>query len=283
MKGSPARSTRAWAEIGAATRISWPARRMAPANGTSGPKWPAPEVEANRTRIYPVPDDGGHRVIPGRCQRCRCSISSPRAISTSWTSSGANSPWSITPGRRRQPGRERGRVADLAAVVRDRPAVGAERDVAQLGLAEQRQRRGDPERQQLERHRWHDRVDDLVARGDHDEAVGRRRDDLLARVRAAAALDEPEVGRDLIGAVDRDVEAGELLERLDHEPERACGDLGGNRRGDAAQSQPALRQRRQQVRDGRARAEADPAPVLDERSRRLGRDTLLGGGVSHRR
>ena len=44
------------------------------------------------------PQDGRRPPAYSRAQRCRCSISSPRAISTSWTSSGGNSPWSITPG-----------------------------------------------------------------------------------------------------------------------------------------------------------------------------------------
>ena len=121
---------------------------------------------------------------------------------------------------------------------------------------------GEPEREQLERDRRPDRVDDLVASGDHDEAVGRRGDDLLARVRAAAALDEPAVGLDLVGAVDRDVEPVELLERLDREPERARRDLGRDRGRDAADVEPARGERRQQVGDRRAGAEPDPVAVL---------------------
>ena len=83
------------------------------------------------------------------------------------------------------------------------------------------QRGRQPEAQQLERHGRPERVDDLVRRGDDDEARRRGRDDLLARVRAAAALDHPAVGRDLVGAVDGDVERVERLERLDDEPELA--------------------------------------------------------------
>ena len=49
-------------------------------------------------------------------------------------------------------------------------------------------------------------VDRLARVGDDDEALGRRGDDLLAQVGAAAALDQPAVGRHLVGAVDRDVE-----------------------------------------------------------------------------
>ena len=198
--------------------------------------------------------------------------------------SGGNSPWSITPGVADSRAASAAGSSNVAAVVGDRAAVGAERHVAQLGLAERAQRRRDPERQQLERHRRPERVDDLVARGDHHEAVGRGRDDLLARVRAAAALDDPVVGIDLVGAVDRDVEPVELLERLDREPERARGDLGGDRGGDAAQ--PSARARASAGSSG-ATVEPVPSPTRLPSSisadRRLGRGALLGVAVSHRR
>src|SRR4051794_1049391 len=81
---------------------------------------------------------------------------------------------------------------------------------------------------------------------------GPRHADLLARVGAAAALHQPAVGSDLVGAVDRDVEPVELLEGLDAEPELARHPLRGGRRGDAAQPQPPRGERRQEVRDRRA-------------------------------
>ena len=43
LDGPPARR-------GTATRTAWPASRHARATGTSGPKWPAPPVDANSTR-----------------------------------------------------------------------------------------------------------------------------------------------------------------------------------------------------------------------------------------
>ena len=49
----------------------------------------------------------------------------------------------------------------------------------------------------------------------------RGRDDLLARVGAAAALDQPVVRGDLVGAVDRDVEAVEPVEGLHRDAELA--------------------------------------------------------------
>ncbi len=49
--------------------------------------------------------------------------------------------------------------------------------------------------------------------GDHDEARGCRGDDLFPQQRAATALDQVQIGRDLVGAIDREVELGRLLER----------------------------------------------------------------------
>ena len=147
----------------------------------------------------------------------RCSISSPRAISTSLTSAGGNSPWSIdarawpTAAPRRAAG-----SSTVAEVVGDRAAVGAERHVPQLGL--RRARAASPAARTPAARAGsaaRSASTTLSDERDHHEAVGRRRDDLLARVRAAAALDEPAVGVDLVGAVDRDVEPVELLERLD--------------------------------------------------------------------
>ena len=66
---------------------------------------------------------------------------------------------------------------------------------------------------QLERDRRPDTVDELVGGDDHHEAVGGGSDELLPRVRAAAALHDPAVRRHLVGAVDRDVEARERIGR----------------------------------------------------------------------
>ncbi len=59
----PARATDDANEPGAVTTTSWPARSRARAKGTSGPKWPAPAVVANRTRMRSPP--------PGRTSPCR--------------------------------------------------------------------------------------------------------------------------------------------------------------------------------------------------------------------
>src|SRR5690349_11538863 len=120
-----------------------------------------------------------------------------------------------------QPRRQRRRVVEAgAAVVGDDAAVGAARDVPQLHVgAEPLQGRGGAEAEQLQRYRPGELLDRLARVADDDEALDRRGDDLLAQVGAAAALDQPAVGRHLVGAVDRDVEMGEAVEVLDRNPQ----------------------------------------------------------------
>jgi hypothetical protein len=55
-------------------------------------------------------------------------------------------------------------------------------------------------------------VNELVRGDDDDEATRCRGDDPLAGVRGAASLDQPAGGIDLVGAVDREVEAGDVVE-----------------------------------------------------------------------
>ena len=90
--------------------------------------------------------------------------------------------------------------------VREDAAVRRRRSVTQLRRADPRERCLDSEREQLERDRRSHPLDELVRRHDHDEAVRRRGDDPLARVRSAVSLDDPAVGGELVGAVDREVE-----------------------------------------------------------------------------
>src|SRR5205823_707283 len=112
-------------------------------------------------------------------------------------------------------------IVDRAEVVGDQAAVRARRHVAQLRGRDGGQRRVDAEGQELKRYRRRERLDELVGRGDDDEALRGGGDDLLARVRGAAALDQPAVGRDLVGAVDGDVEPGQALEGDDVQAELA--------------------------------------------------------------
>ena len=104
----------------------------------------------------------------------------------------------------------------------------------------------------------------------------RRGDDLLPQVGAAAALDQPAVGRDLVGPVDRDVEALEAAELLDRDAQPPRLFLGRDRGRDAADAVEAARgERRQQVGDRRAGAEPDRHSVLHELGGGLGGEALL--------
>jgi hypothetical protein len=187
--------------------------------------------------------------------------------------------------RRRQPRGQGGRVGQVRpaqvgdhAAVRARRRVGAHRHRAEG--AERAQRRRQAEREQLERHGRRERIDGLRAVGDDDEPRGCRGDELLPGVRTAAALDQPPVRRDLVGAVDRQVEAVERREVLDGQPQLVRLPLGRDARGDAAHAaHPADGQRRQEVGDGRAGAQAEAHPVLDELGRGLGGGALVGVGA----
>ncbi len=177
--------------------------------------------------------------------------------------------------RRREQQRERLDVGDEPVIVGDDAAVRASRHIAQPDVTEPMDRRGEPELEQLERYRAVDRRHRLRRVGDDDEAIGRCGDELLAGVRGAASLHEPAVGSDLIGAVDRDVEAVDLVERLDPQPELRCRLLGARGRCDASDVELAPGERGQQVRHCRARAEPDGHPVFHELRRGLGREPLL--------
>src|SRR2546421_6143823 len=173
-------------------------------------------------------------------------------------------------GRGAQPRRELPRISHRPEVVGDQPAVGALGPVAKPRLTEFRQRAPHAEAHQLERNGRPELADGLLLRGDHDEDLRRRRDYLLARQRSASALHEPRTGVDLVGAVDRDVQIAQLVEVRQLEPQRKRGPFGrGRGRGAAHVRQPPLGDRRQQVRDRRARAEADAHPVLHHLGRRL--------------
>ena len=167
------------------------------------------------------------------------------------------------------------RVGEHTVVVRDHAAVGATRHIAQRHVPEAVERRREAELEQLERHRSVQRGHRLRRVGDDHEPVGRDRDQLLARVRGASALHEPAVGRDLVRAVDRHVEAIDRVERLDSQAQLGRGLLGARRCRDAAQVELSPGQRGQQVRHRRARAEPDGHPVFHELSRRLGGEPLL--------
>ncbi len=95
----------------------------------------------------------------------------------------------------------------------------------------------------------------------------------------ATALDQPRVGIDLVGAVDREVQLAELVE-FDDGQTGIGRDPGGRRRGGGkagpAQLIGALAERAQQICDGRAGAQPDPHPVFDQLSRGPGSSLLVG-------
>ena len=104
-------------------------------------------------------------------------------------------------------------IVDRPVVVGDRAAVRAGRGVGARSRRPDRcHRRHGRERKQLERQRRPQPVDQLVGGSDDDEATGGGSDDLFAGVGSAAALDQPAVGVDLVGAVDRQVETGDRIE-----------------------------------------------------------------------
>ena len=134
-------------------------------------------------------------------------------------------------------------------------------------------------RKQLERHRRRECLYELVGGNDHDEALGREGDDLLASVGAAPSFDEPSRRVDLVRAVDRHVEAVEPVERLDQKAELPGLLFGGRRGGDAAEVEPAFGEGGQEIGDGGASPEPDRGSFLDKRGGGLGGGPLLTLGI----
>ena len=93
---------------------------------------------------------------------------------------------------------------------------------------------------------------------------------------AAAALDQPAVGGDLVGAVDRDVEPVEPVERLDRDARARAPDSSvATEVATQRIVELARGERRQQMGDGRARPEPDHHAVGDQLGGGLGGDALL--------
>ncbi len=168
--------------------------------------------------------------------------------------------------------------------VRDHAAIGRARRIAVACLPEPGERRREPVLEQLERDGWFDDLDELVGGDDDDEPVCRRRDDLLARVGAASALDDPAVAGDLVGAVDGEIEAREGAQprkRLDRQAHGLRRLLRGRGRCDTADPEAAGGERLDEEGGGGAGAETDGHAVLDECGRRLGRQAFLALDVRH--
>ena len=184
----------------------------------------------------------------------------------------AEQPVADDSGNRVEPDGERAWIlGHLAEIVGEDPAVRRRLTaLSDASRAEHPQRRRQPEALELQRDGRTERRDALVRGGDDDEPLGRGGDDLLAQLRAVAALHRPTIVRDLVGAVDRDVQSLEPIERLHPQPERAGVGLGLDRGGDAAEiRQLSGREQRQQAGDGPAGAEADRHTGLDQCHRGL--------------
>ena len=94
--------------------------------------------------------------------------------------------------------------------------------------ADQRARGGEPEAHRFDgKRKLAEHPDALGCVGDDDHALGGHGHDLLAQQRTAAALDEAQVGVDLVGAIDRQIEERLVVERGERDAQalglrRAC-------------------------------------------------------------
>ena len=111
-------------------------------------------------------------------------------------------------------------------------------------------------------------------------------DDLLAQERAAAALDEPQFGIDLVRAVDRQIEFRKLVQRRQRDAARFRLGRRRLRRRHAADVETGrdfVADEIDEVARGCARAEAEPHAGLDESERALRRFPLPPFAVRARR
>ncbi len=105
-------------------------------------------------------------------------------------------------------------------VVGDHVAIRTRWYIAQLDVLQQSHRAGNAVLQQLERDWSDETIDSLRRVGNHHETIRHRGHNLLARMRRATALDEPPIWRDLVGTIDRQIEAINLGSVLDDEAKR---------------------------------------------------------------
>ena len=118
--------------------------------------------------------------------------------------------------------------------------------------------------------------------GDHDHARGGRGDDLFPQQRAAAALDQAQIGRDLVGAVHGQIELRRLVER----GQRNAAALGigarglrGRHRDDVEAGAHAFADQLDEMLRGRAGAEPEPHAGTHEFDGASGGCAFLGIGV----
>ena len=149
-------------------------------------------------------------------------------------------------------------------------------DVAEHRVAERPERRLEAERVKLERHRRREAIDDLVGRDDDDEPRSRPAATIFSRVWAApppftsqpsgVTWSAPSTARSSLSRVSNGSTS---------RPSSRAALLGRGRRRHAADGEASRGQRRQEVPDRRARAQADGHPGLDQLGRGLGREALF--------
>jgi phosphoglycolate phosphatase len=135
-------------------------------------------------------------------------------------------------------------------------------------------RGGKPERHDLD---WKGRMAEqrhpFAVIGNHHHAGGRGGDDFLAQQRAPSSFDEGEIGRDLVGAVDGEIEFRRLVEGGERNAE-ALGmrvrDLRGRDADDVEPGAHARAEKLDEVSRRRAGAQAEPHAGVHEIERACG-------------
>ena len=177
-----------------------------------------------------------------------------------------------------EPGGERGRVADLAAVVGDHAAVGAAGDVAQLDLgAEPGEGRAQAEGEAAP-----------AAPAALSASTGLLESAMTTKRSAAAAtifsrrwapppplISQPSGVTWSVPSIAMSSRSSSLNSSTGMPSSRACSSVATEVATQRMPLRPRRGERRQQVGDGRAGAEADRHPVLDQLRRRLGGEPLL--------
>ena len=113
---------------------------------------------------------------------------------------------------------------------------------------------------------------------DHDHLGRGCGHDLLAQQRPTAALDQAQIGRDLIGAVNSEVKFGSLIEGGQRDPRPfglRAGCFRGRHRGYFEPGANTLAQQFNQIAGGRTGAEPKPHAGTHEGQRSLGGGALL--------
>ena len=118
--------------------------------------------------------------------------------------------------------------------------------------------------------------------GDHDHARGGRGNDLFPQQRAAAALDQAEIGPDLVGAVDGQIELRRFIERGQRDAAAlgiGAGRLRRRHRNDVEAGPHAFADQLDEMLRGRAGAKPEPHAGTHEFDGASSGCAFLGFGV----